>query len=130
MDRAADLLGRVARRLRRPEAPIAWLASSWTRIVGDTIAAHARPVRCGAGCLEISADGQVWQRQLEEMARDLCDRINAAWGSLLVQEVKFVGPDRHSPISSAAPPSKQRAVRRSVPYELDNEHTPFIRTRK
>lgn len=119
MEKAADLLGRVARKLRRPEAPIAWLASSWPRIVGKTIATHAHPVRCQAGCLEISADGKVWQRQLQEMARDLGEQINHAWGGLLVREVRF----------TTAAKSTKRSPRRSIPYELDNDHTPFIRRR-
>ena len=130
MERAADLLGRVARKLRRPEAPIAWLASSWPRIVGKTIATHAHPVRCQAGCLEISADGKVWQRQLQEMARDLREQINHAWGGLLVREVRFTTVGKSSPGASGASESTKRSPRRSVPYELDNDHTPFIRRRK
>lgn len=130
MERAADLLGRVARKLKRPEAPIAWLASSWPRIVGKTIATHAHPVRCQAGCLEISADGKVWQRQLQEMARDLRDQINHAWGGPLVRELKFIAAVKRSTDLSTMSESTGRAVRRSVPYELDNDHTPFIRRRK
>lgn len=140
MEKAAELLGRVARQMRRPEAPIAWLVSSWPRIVGMTIAAHTRPARCQDGRLEIAADGKVWQRQLESMARDFCAQINRAWGSTLVREVKFTpAKDRTAaapgasasdakPSGAAAPGTKAR--RRSVPYELDNDHTPFIRRRK
>lgn len=130
MERAADLLGRVARKLRRPEAPIAWLASSWPRIVGKTIATHAHPVRCQAGCLEISADGKVWQRQLQDMARDLGEQINHAWGGLLVREVRFTTAAKSSSDVSDASQSAKRSPRRSIPYELDNDHTPFIRRRK
>ncbi|MGH9736809.1 MAG: DUF721 domain-containing protein [Candidatus Acidiferrales bacterium] len=128
MERAADLLGRVARKLRRPEAPIAWLASSWPRIVGKTIATHAHPVSCQAGCLEISADGKVWQGQLQEMSRDLQDHINHAWGGPLVRVMKFTTAAK--PSNGASPGSPPRSRRRSVPYELDNDHTPFVRRRK
>lgn len=139
MERAADLLGHVARKMRRPEAPIAWLVSSWPRIVGATVAAHTRPVRCHDGCLEIAADGKVWQRQLESMTRDFCAQINRAWGSTLVREVRFatarnsVLPSAGAPESNAKPfdaASGAKPARRSVPYELDNDHTPFIRRRK
>lgn len=138
MEKAAELLGRVVRKMRRPEAPIAWLVSSWPRIVGTTIAAHTRPARCQDGCLEISADGKTWQRQLESMTRDFCTQINRAWGSTLVREVKFTpAKERSAPGASAsgAKPSDAaangaRTGRRSVPYELDNDHTPFIRRRK
>ncbi|HTU34351.1 MAG TPA: DUF721 domain-containing protein [Candidatus Acidoferrum sp.] len=131
MERAADLLGRVVRRLKRPEAPIAWLASSWLRIVGKTIATHAHPVRCQAGCLEISADGKVWQHQLQGMARDLRDQINQAWGGPLVRELKFtMTTAKSSSGPSNSSDSGQRRAPRSVRYELDNDHTPFIRHRK
>lgn len=148
MDRAADLLGRVARRIKRPEAPAVWLASSWSRIVGKTIAAHTHPTRCQNGCLEIATDGQVWQRQLESMTRDFCAQINRAWGSVLVREVKFAAArsrpadgsgatgagaknrlaDASASVGAGA--STPRSVPRSIAYELDNDHIPFIRRRK
>ena len=140
MEKAAELLGRVARKMRRPEAPIAWLVSSWPRIVGTTIAAHTRPARCHDGCLEISADGKTWQHQLESMTRDFCAQINRAWGSTLVREVKFTpAKDRSAAVTNASASSARpsdaaapgtQAGRRSIPYELDNDHTPFIRRRK
>jgi predicted nucleic acid-binding Zn ribbon protein len=133
MDRAADLLGRVARKIKRPEASMVWLASSWSRIVGKTIAAHTRPLRCQNGCLEIAADGKVWQRQLESMSRDFCAQINRAWGSILVREVKFATAKNRPAAragSAAAGPSTPASVSRSIAYELDNDHIPFIRRRK
>ncbi len=114
MDRAGDILGRVVRKIDRPEAALAWLTSSWTTIVGKTLAAHTRPIRCEKGSLEIAADGKGWRKQLESMKADFCARINQAWGGKLVREVRFVskpGPKR-------------------VPRELDNEHTPFVRKRR
>lgn len=130
MERAADLLGRVARKLRRPEAPIAWLASCWPRIVGYTIATHARPVRCHAGCLEISADGKVWQSQLQDMSRDLQEQINRAWGGPLVHALKFTSPLKPCVAAPELSGPAGRRARRCVPYELDNDHTPFVRRRK
>jgi predicted nucleic acid-binding Zn ribbon protein len=115
MERAGEILGRVLRRLERPEAALAWLSSAWPSIVGQSLAMHARPVRCTAGCLELIADGVAWQQQLQTMTHELCGRINRAWGASLVREVKFV-PDRP-------------AVNRP-PREADNEHTPFIRRRR
>lgn len=115
MDRAGEILGKVARRINRPEAALAWLTSSWTTIVGKTLAAHTRPVRCHNGCLEVAADGKGWRKQLEEMKREFSSRVNQAWGGNLVREIKFV----------AAKPGPKR-----VPREQDNEHTPFIRKRR
>jgi predicted nucleic acid-binding Zn ribbon protein len=113
MTRAGEILGKVVRKMERPEAAQAWLIGSWATIVGKTLAAHTRPIRCEKGSLEIAADGKGWRKQLECMKSEFCARINQAWGGTLVREIKFVskpGPKR-------------------VPRELDNEHTPFVRKR-
>ena len=49
------------------------------------------------------------------MRRELCGRINQAWGGSLVREVKL----------AAASPGPKR-----LPREADNEHIPFIRRRR
>jgi hypothetical protein len=48
------------------------------------------------------------------MKKEFCERVNQAWGGNLVREVKFI-----------AKPGPKRVSR-----EMDNEHTPFIRSRK
>jgi predicted nucleic acid-binding Zn ribbon protein len=99
--------------MRRPEAALAWLTSAWPSVVGSTLAAHTRPVRCGSGCLEVSADGKAWQKQLEAMKGEFCAQVNCSWGGNLVREVKFVAkPGPH------------------VSHELDNNHLPFVRRRR
>jgi hypothetical protein len=157
MNKAADLLGRVARKLNHPNAPLAWLSSSWPQIVGKTLAVHTHPLRCEAGRLEIAADAKGWQPQLDRMTADFCARINDAWGSTLIREVKFVARKHVPPPASAcepASPSRPLATSNKellripalpststnspapparftrLPYELDNDHTPFIRRRK
>jgi predicted nucleic acid-binding Zn ribbon protein len=114
MEKAGEFLGRVARRLAKPEAAIAWLGAAWPSIVGKALAAHTRPLRCEAGCLVIIADGKPWQKQLEGLKPEFCGRINQAWGGTLVRDVKFVAGK--SGISAAS-----RAV--------DNDYIPFIRKR-
>ena len=115
MDKAGDFLGRVVRRFDRPEATLAWLAAAWPAIAGETLAAHTRPVRCDNTFLEVAADAQAWQRQIEGMKRELRDRINRAWGANLVREVTFV----------AVKPGP-----RFISREADNAHIPFIRRRR
>jgi predicted nucleic acid-binding Zn ribbon protein len=112
MQKAGEFLGSLARRMKRPEAALAWLSASWPTIVGKALATRTRPVRCEGGRLEIAADGKAWQNQLETMTHEFCARINKAWDGNLVREVKFV----------AGKPGLKR-----LPFELDNEHTPFIR---
>ncbi len=115
MDKAGNFLGGVVRRLHRPEAAIAWLTSTWPKIVGKALAARTRPLRCENGRLEIVADNKAWRKQLEDMKTEFCDRINQAWGGKLIREVKFV----------AAKPGPKH-----ISHELNNEHTPFVRRKK
>jgi predicted nucleic acid-binding Zn ribbon protein len=125
MQKAGDLLGGAVRRMKRPEATIAWLASAWPTIVGKMLAAHTRPLRCENGRLEIAADRKDWKSQLEPMREEFCARINQAWGGKLVKEVKFVATPRTVSKADGPKPSLKRATR-----ESDNEHLPFIRRRK
>ena len=126
MQKAGDLLGGAVRKMKRPEATIAWLASAWPTIVGKMLAAHTRPLRCENGRLEIAADRKDWKSQLEPMTQEFCTRINQAWGGKLVKEVKFVATPRTASKAGAdGKPGLKRATR-----ESDNEHLPFIRRRK
>ena len=123
MERAGVLLGKALRRLDCPEAAFAWLKSTWPTIVGRTLAAHTRPVRCDHNCLELSVDGKAWQQQVENMRLALCARINQSWGANLVSTVKCV-PAKHGPFGASG-----REGPGSVSRETDNEFTPFIRRR-
>jgi predicted nucleic acid-binding Zn ribbon protein len=112
MERAGNFLGNTFRKMKRPEAAIAWLSAVWPSVVGSTLAAHTRPVRCSQGRLEISADAKPWRRQIEGLSVEFSAQVNKAWGSTLVREVKFVA---------------SQAELRHVSKELDNDHTPFVR---
>ena len=126
MDRIGEFLGKALRRMDRPEAAMAWLSSAWPTIVGRALAEHARPLRCQSGCLELSADGKPWQQQLESMKREICARINQAWGGKLVSDVKFTSAGDFSGVRSS--PSTPGPTRAS--FEADNQHIPFIRRRR
>jgi predicted nucleic acid-binding Zn ribbon protein len=138
MDKASDLLGRTIKKMKHPEATIAWLATAWPTIVGKTLALRTRPVRLESGRLEIAAEGKDWKSNLEPMSREFCDRINQAWGSKLVREVKFMVVPRAAnksangarPASSPAAGPGPQSVKGRALRELDNEHIPFIRRRK
>ena len=114
MEKAGNFLGGMFRQLKRPEAAVAWLSGVWPQVVGRTIAAHTRPVRCAAGCLEIAADGKPWRIQLETMGAEFCAQVNRNWGGSLVREIKFVDDQKL----------------RRISHEFDNDHTPFVRRRE
>ncbi len=114
MEKAENFLGGMLRQLKRPEAAVAWLSGVWPQVVGRTIAAHTRPVRCAGGCLEVATDGKPWRVQLETMQKEFCAQVNRNWGGTLVREVKFVPATRL----------------RHISHEFDNDHTPFVRRRK
>ena len=114
VERASEFLGRVAQRLGKPEAAIAWLGAAWPSIVGGALAAHTRPIRCESGCLTIVADGKPWQRQLEGLKQEICSGVNRTWGRTLVREVILIA---------------SKTELNCVSRELDNEYTPFIRKR-
>lgn len=120
MERAGRFLGSALRRLKRPEAGTAWLIGAWPEIVGETLAAHVRPVSCESGQLEIAVDGKEWANQIRQMEREFCAQINCAWGGDLVTQVTLIDSPNESQRTSTA----QR-----LPRELDNDHTPFVRRR-
>jgi predicted nucleic acid-binding Zn ribbon protein len=123
MEQIGEFLGKALRRMDRPEAAMAWLSSAWPQIVGKSLAEHARPLRCQSGCLELAADAKPWQRQLESMKREICARINQAWGGKLVSEVRFTPVGDSFGRNSSPGPTR-------ASLEADNDHTPFIRRRR
>lgn len=117
MERAGRFLGSALRRLKRPEAGIAWLTSTWPEIVGKTLAAHIHPVSCEGGHLEVTADTKQWANQIQSMQQEFCAQINCAWGGDLVSEVTVLNEPKAGPAAQ------------HVSREMDNHHTPFIRRR-
>ena len=48
----------------------------WPKIVGDAVAAHARPVRLAGGILVVAASDSAWVTQVRYLADEIRDRIN------------------------------------------------------
>jgi predicted nucleic acid-binding Zn ribbon protein len=130
MERAGDFLGRTLRRLERPEAALSWLNAAWPHIVGASLAAHTRPVRCDQGCLEISINGNAWKKELEDLKPQFTARINQAWGGTLVREIQLVAARAATASAGSAANNSSGPAPRRLPRELDNDHTPFIRRKK
>jgi hypothetical protein len=53
----------------------AWLI--WDQLVGEQIAARARPLRLRKGVLEVQVDHPVWMQQLQMMKPQILEKINA-----------------------------------------------------
>jgi predicted nucleic acid-binding Zn ribbon protein len=52
----------------------AWLV--WDQLVGEQIAARARPLRLRKGVLEVQVDHPVWMQQLQMLKPKILDKIN------------------------------------------------------
>lgn len=113
MERAGDFLGVTLRKMRDPNAAAMWLQASWPGLVGEALAAHLRPLSCTKGTLFVEADSREWKNQAEAMEQQLRERVNNVWRGTLVRDVRVL---------------LARPARR-MPYELDNNHLPFLRKR-
>jgi predicted nucleic acid-binding Zn ribbon protein len=66
--------------LRDSLAPDSLLAEAqrvWLEVVGPAIAAQATPVSERAGVLTVSCSASVWSHELELMAPEILERLNA-----------------------------------------------------
>ncbi|MGV0799825.1 DUF721 family protein, partial [Mycolicibacterium elephantis] len=64
----------------------------WPAVVGEQIAAHARPTTLHEGVLTISAESTAWATQLRMVQAQLLAKIAAAVGDGVVTSLKIVGP--------------------------------------
>ena len=68
------------------------LLNRWEDIVGETVAAHVRPVRMDFRKLFLAADAPVWANELRYMERQMIDKINAFVCDELVTSIAFCAP--------------------------------------
>ncbi|MDA4088394.1 hypothetical protein MHAS_04221 [Mycolicibacterium hassiacum DSM 44199] len=95
--RDPQLLGTVAAELARTRGWAERVSQGavfgrWAEVVGDQIAAHARPTALHDGVLTISAESTAWATQLRMVQRQLLAKIAAAVGDDVVTSLKIVGP--------------------------------------
>ena len=89
MERAGKAAWSALKRLANPERPIDFLAAVWPLVVGARMAEYTRPIAWDSGRLQVGVSDLEWQRQLERMTQTVRRRINAWWGSEIVEEVSF-----------------------------------------
>jgi len=65
----------------------------WENAVGDVIAKNTRPEAFKGKLLLVHVNSSAWMHQLQFLKKDMIDKINAALGKELVQDIKFkIGP--------------------------------------
>jgi predicted nucleic acid-binding Zn ribbon protein len=68
----------------------------WEQLVGDDLAAHARPESFADGELVVVADSTAWATQLRLLADQLVRRLNAELGDGTIRRVRVRGPSGES----------------------------------
>jgi predicted nucleic acid-binding Zn ribbon protein len=80
--RVGDSLDAISRRWGAPKADaLAAIFDRWDEIVGDQVAAHARPIRLSGGALVVSVDEPGWATQLRFLEADLLRRCGEVAGA-------------------------------------------------
>ncbi|MGI5222225.1 DUF721 family protein [Nocardia sp. CA-290969] len=64
----------------------------WSRVVGEDIAAHAKPVKLENGVLSVAAESTAWATQLRLLQAQLLAKITAAVGPGVVRSLRIAGP--------------------------------------
>lgn len=96
-ERDPQPLGRLAARL---SAQLGWnerlaggqVFGQWSRLVGEEVAEHARPVALKDGELTVQASSTAWATQLRLLQRQLVAKIAARVGDGVVTRMRIQGP--------------------------------------
>lgn len=100
-----QLVPRIARPAFRRRSPAAaQLLADWPEIVGPALAAVTEPERLSAGTLTLACSGPV-AMELQHLAPQLIERINAGLGRAAVERLRF---RQRAPSAAAAPPAPRR----------------------
>jgi len=78
-----------------PKTPLAGLQSVWAELVGERIAAAARPVSERGGAVTIDCSDSVWAQELDLMQAQLLERLRERLGERAPETLRFrVNNDR------------------------------------
>ena len=84
-----DSLDRVASSLGVPRATtLSRVFASWPELVGDAVAAHARPRSLRTGTLVVAVDEPAWATQLKWLEGDLVRRLNEVLGEGQIERIE------------------------------------------
>jgi predicted nucleic acid-binding Zn ribbon protein len=62
----------------------------WREVVGDAVAAHAKPTSERGGVLTVSCSASVWAQELDLMGPPIVEGLNAALGSGPITRLRCV----------------------------------------
>ena len=98
------LVPRLTRPVFRRKSPSgAQIMADWPELVGPALAAVTEPERLSAGTLTIACAGPV-AMELQHLAPELIERINAGLGRVAVERLRF---RQRAPTAAAAPPRRR-----------------------
>ena len=94
-----ESLDRLARSLSGVGAqPLASVFTEWPRVVGDTLAAHCRPLALDGTRLVIAVDEAAWATQVRYLERELIARLAEVVGGAPVASIEVrVAPSESPP---------------------------------
>jgi predicted nucleic acid-binding Zn ribbon protein len=62
--------------------------SRWAELVGDSVAAHVRPLKLDGGTLVVEVDDPAWATQMKFLEADLLDRLKGS-GGMSVERIEI-----------------------------------------
>lgn len=63
--------------------------TSWESVVGEQIAKVAKPQRIDNGVMYVAVSSAPWRVELSMRRREIAEKINAAAGKRVVQDIRF-----------------------------------------
>lgn len=71
------------------DSDIVAVLGCWDTVVGDHVAAHARPRRLSDGVLRVEVDEPGWATQLKYLRATIVERVNETVGSDIVSSIEL-----------------------------------------
>ena len=85
-----DIINKVMETYRRqPESELARIWGLWDAIVGEVVAGHARPEAFKGKLLLVNVTSSTWIHHLQFTKKEIIDKINQAFGKIVVDDIKF-----------------------------------------
>jgi predicted nucleic acid-binding Zn ribbon protein len=76
-----------------PATVLARVQGCWEEAVGDVVSTEARPVSEREGVVTVACRSSVWAQELELLAPDLLEKVNAALGDRRLVQLRFKAGD-------------------------------------